>query len=141
MRDLVSLEYACQQLRIDYEVDSDGNITGALIPWLREAIPDISEAVALWIKDWWRLYEPERGSDGNPIIDSDGAYIPAVDSDGEFVVRRVVRRAVVIELASQDRFREGEGKDNVMPADAGHGYVLNKASTALLTPLRRPTVS
>ena len=52
-----------------------------------------------------------------------------------------VRLAVLAEIASQFRFREGEGLDNVVTPDAGYGYILNKASTALLTPLRRPTVA
>jgi len=49
--------------------------------------------------------------------------------------------AVLVEIASQYRYREGEGKDNVVTPDAGYGYVLNKASTALLVPLRKPTLA
>ena len=37
-------------------------------------------------------------------------------------------------------FREGEGLDNVVTPDAGYGYTLNKASTAMLTALRKGTV-
>ena len=95
----------------------------------------------LWLKDPWRAYVPELDSDGNPILNSDGEPYPEVDSDGNDVVRWSVKAAVLVELASQYRYREGEGKDNVMPPDAGYGYVLNKVSTNLLTPLRKPTVS
>ena len=137
MVDLVTMEEARAHLRID-DVDSDG---GPDDPWLAMFIPAISEAVMLWLKDSWRAYVPELDSDGNPILNSDGEPYPEVDSDGNDVVRWSVKAAVLVELASQYRYREGEGKDNVMPPDAGYGYVLNKVSTNLLTPLRKPTVS
>lgn len=137
MVNLVTIEEARAHLRID-DVDSDG---GPDDPWLAMFIPAISEAVMLWLKDPWRAYVPELDSDGNPILNSDGEPYPEVDSDGNDVVRWSVKAAVLVELASQYRYREGEGKDNVMPPDAGYGYVLNKVSTNLLTPLRKPTVS
>ena len=73
-------------------------------------------------------------------------YAQILDSDGEPVVKPVVRAACLLELASQYRFREGEGNNDTAYAGRsfdgrGHGYVLNKASTALLAPLRRPTVA
>lgn len=132
MNNLVTLDEARDHLRLDEGPDDT---------WLATWIPVVSEAVALWLKDEWRLHQPEVGSDGEPVLDSDGRPVVVLDSDGEPVVRWAVKAACLVELASQYRFREGEGKDNVMPADAGHGYVLNKASTALLTPLRRPTVA
>ena len=52
----------------------------------------------------------------------------------------VVKAAVLLELGSVYRFREGEGTENVVTPDAGYGYVLNKASTALLSSLRKPTI-
>ncbi|NLG54761.1 MAG: phage gp6-like head-tail connector protein [Rhodococcus sp.] len=132
MNNLVTLDEARDHLRLDEGPDDT---------WLATWIPVVSEAVALWLKDEWRLYQPEVDSDGEPVLDSDGRPVVVLDSDGEPVVRWAVKAACLVELASQYRFREGEGKDNVMPADAGHGYVLNKASTALLAPLRRPTVA
>jgi hypothetical protein len=66
--------------------------------------------------------------------------VPAVDSNG-YTVRAVVKGAVLIELANVYRNREGEGKENVVPDAAGWGYVLNKASTAMLAPLRKSTIS
>src|SRR5690606_31252716 len=107
--------------------------------WLSFAIPAVSEAVRMWLKDEWRLYEIDRDSSGDIVRDSSGTPVPAEDSFG-LIVNPAVRLAVLVELASMFRFREGEGKDNLVTADAGHGYVLNKASTALLQPLRRPTV-
>ena len=136
MSDLITREQAYEHLRLDY--DSDGSADDG---WLDVFIPAVSEAVRLWLKDDWRPYQVEVDSDGEPVLDSDGRPAVVLDSDGDPVVRWAVKAACLVELASQYRFREGEGKDNVMPADAGHGYVLNKASTALLTPLRRPTAA
>lgn len=132
MNNLVTLDEARDHLRLDEGPDDT---------WLATWIPVVSEAVALWLKDEWRLYQSEVDSDGEPVLDSDGRPVAVLDSDGEPVVRWTVKAACLVELASQYRFREGEGKDNVVTPDAGHGYVLNKASTALLTPLRRPTVA
>lgn len=137
MPDLITLAEARAHLRID-DVDSDG---GPDDPWLAVMIPAVSDAVLLWLKDPWRAYVLELDSDGQPILDSDGEPLPVLDSDGMEIVRPAVRAACLIELASLYRYREGEGKDNVVPGDAGHGYVLNKTSTALLTPLRRPTAA
>jgi hypothetical protein len=95
----------------------------------------------LWLKDSWRLYDPELDSDDEVVVDSDGTPVPALDSDGNPTPRWAVKAACLIELAAQYRYREGEGKDNAVTPDAGYGYVLNKASTALLTPLRKSTVA
>lgn len=108
-------------------------------PWLSIFIPAISEAVLGWLKDEWRAYVPELDVNGEPVVDSNGDQVPAVDSNGDMTARPVVKAAVLIELASNFRFREGEGKDNVVTPDAGHGYILNKASTSLLTHLRKST--
>lgn len=139
MLELITLADARAHLRLDFEDDSNGG-TGPDDPWLAIFIPAISEAVAGWVKSTARLYEPEIDSNGQPVIDSDDEPVPQLDSDGEYTVRYSVRAAVLLELSNAYRFREGEGKDSAVPADAGHGYTLNKASTALLTPLRRPTV-
>jgi len=96
--------------------------------------------VRTWLKDDWRLYLPERDSAGAVITDTDGDPIPAEDSNGNPITHPTVRLAVLLELASQFRFREGEG-DNVVPPDAGHGYTLSKGATALLASLRKPTVA
>lgn len=135
MLELVTIDDAREHLRLDY--DEEG---GPDDPWLGIMIPAISEAVALWLKSPARLYMPEIDSGGNVVRDDNGDPVPLLDGDGNPVVRPVVRAAVLIELDSAYQFRAGEGKDNAVTPDAGYGYVLNKASTALLSPLRRPTV-
>jgi len=136
MNDLVTIADARAQLRLD-DFDSSG---GADDAWLEIWIPAVSQAVMTWLKDSWRAFVPEYDSAGAVIVDSAGDPIPALDSNGDPTPKPVVRAAVLIELASQFRFREGEGTDNVVPDAAGHGYTLNKASTSLLTGLRKSTV-
>ena len=135
MNDLVTIDEAREHLRLDY--DGAG---GADDGWLAVFIPAISQAVALWLKDEWRLYVSERDSGGEIVTDDNGNPVPAEDDEGDPIVQPVVRAAVLIELDSTYQFRAGEGRDNEVTPDAGYGYVLNKASTALLAPLRRPTV-
>lgn len=130
--ELVTMDQARAQLRMDADV-------GAEDLWLQDAIQDVSDAVAAWLKDSWRLYVIARTEDGSPVLDSNDDPVAEVDDNDLPLVRPAVRRAVLLEVASQYRFREGEG-DNVVPADAGHGYVLSKGATAMLQPLRRSTV-
>lgn len=131
MTELVTVAEAKLHLRADTADEA----------WLAIFIPAISQSVLNWLKDTWRAYMPELDSNGDPIIDSAGDQIPIVDSDGDMTPRWEVKAAVLIELASVFRFREGEGTDNVVTPDAGYGYVLNKASTALLAPLRKSTLA
>lgn len=131
MPELVTKEDAYQHLRLD--ADSNGSADDL---WLDVFIPAISAAVARWVKIEARLYVPEVDSSGAPVLDSGGEPVPAEP----LVVLPLVKAAVLLELASVYRYREGEGTDNVVPSHEGFGFVLNKASTALLTPLRRPTV-
>lgn len=132
--ELVTVEEARAQLRLD--ADSAG---GPDDVWLDIFIPAISNAVALWLKDSWRLYVPELDSAGEIVTDSSGDPVPSEDSSGP-ILQPAVRAAVLVELASQYRFREGEGDNRVDPSE-GHGYALSKTATALLTGLRRSTVS
>jgi hypothetical protein len=130
MLELVTVEEAKQQLRVD---DSSYDA------WLAMVIPAVSQAVRTWLKDDWRLYVPEVDSNG-PVTDSNGDPVPTED------VNPLVKLATMAEIASQMRFREGEG-DNRMEsmgsifAAGAHGYILNKTSTALLSGLRKPTVA
>lgn len=131
MTDLVTKAEAYAQLMID------GSAHDA---WLDIWIPAVSEAVLNWLKDEWRAYEPELDASGDPVVDSAGDEVPAIDSSGDMTPKAIVKAAVLVELASQMRFRDGSGQENAVPADAGHGYILNKGSTALLARLRKSTV-
>lgn len=131
MVSFITAAQAREQLRIDSEAD-DG--------WLAIWIPVVSAAVASWLKEEWRRYVYEVDSDGDPLRDSDGRLVLALDSEGDPILQPAVVGATLVELASQYRYREGEG-DNTVQSDAGYGYVLSRAATALLTPLRRSTVA
>lgn len=137
MTEIVTLAEARAHLRID-DFDSDG---GPDDTWLNIFIPAVSEAVALWLKDSWRMYEWAVDSDGETLLDSDEIPVLLLDSDDEPVLRFVVKAAVLLELSMHYRYREGESKDSAVTADAGYGYTLNKASTALLSGLRKSTVA
>jgi hypothetical protein len=132
MLELVTTAEAKAHLRIDSSADDT---------WLAVFIPAISQAVLTWLKDESRLYYPERDTNGDIVYDSNGDPVPELDTDEEPVVNTLVKAAVLLELGNVYRYREGEGKDNVVPQEAGHGYILNKTSTALLTGIRRPTVA
>jgi hypothetical protein len=129
--EFVTKAEAYAQLRLDSAADD---------AWLNIFIPAVSGAVLAWLKEDWRAYDPELDANGDPVIDSAGDEVPAVDSDGDMTPRAVVKAAVLVELASQYRFRDGSGKDNVVPDAAGHGYILSKGATAILSGLRKSTV-
>ncbi|WP_369913877.1 hypothetical protein AB8810_12680 [Xanthomonas sp. NCPPB 3005] len=131
MAEFVTAADAREQLRIDSDADDR---------WLAIWIPAVSASVAAWLKQEWRLYVLLRDSNGDLVRDSAGIPLPAEDSNGALILHPSVIAATLLELASQYRYREGEG-DNVVPADAGHGYVLSRAATAQLAPLRRTTVA
>ncbi|UYB51156.1 hypothetical protein OCJ37_14295 [Xanthomonas sp. AM6] len=131
MADFVTAADAREHLRID---------SGADDRWLAIWIPAVSASVAAWLKQEWRLYVLLRDSNGDLVRDSAGIPLPAEDSNGALILHPSVIAATLLELASQYRYREGEG-DNVVPADAGYGYVLSRAATAQLAPLRRTTVA
>lgn len=129
--DLVTIADAREQLRID--ADSNGSADDT---WLAIAISAASEAVRGWLGEDARLYVPARDSLGAIIRDNTGKPTPEVDISGNPTVAPSVRLAVMVEVAMQYRYREGEAKDSIV--DAASGYTLNKASTAILTPLRQP---
>lgn len=131
MLEFVTPADAREQLRIDSDADDR---------WLAIWIPAVSASVAAWLKQEWRLYVLQRDSSGEVLTDSSGTPLPVLDSDDLPIVQPAVIAATLLELASQYRYREGEG-DNVVPSDAGHGYVLSRAATAQLAPLRRTTVA
>lgn len=137
MLELVTIEQAYAHLRIDW--DSSGSADDG---WLNVFIPAISQAIALWLKSESRLYIPELDSNGQVIFDSSGNPVPELDSNGQETVMPVVQAAVLIELERQYRSRGGEDETFMEDfSQAGYGYTLGRGSTALLTPLRKPTVA
>lgn len=136
MIDLITSEQAREHLRLD--ADSAGGPDDA---WLNIFIPAISAAVAGWVKEPARLYVPEVDSSGYVVYDSSGEPVPAEPLSP----RPEVMGAVLLELSSAYRYREGEG-DNDMAYGGrafdgrGHGYILNRGSTAILMHLRKATV-
>jgi len=134
--DLVTLEEAREHLRLD--ADSQGGPDDA---WLGVFIPAVSAAIGQWLKDDWRLYSVLVDSNGDAVVDSSGDPVNEMDSAGDFTVLPNVRAACLIELDRQYRFRDGGAGETDVPSEHGHGYTLGRGATALLTPLRRPTVS
>lgn len=127
---LVSLQEAAAHIRVDSDADD---------AWLTMMIDSVSDAVLSWLKDPWRAYVLEVDSDGQIVLDSDGDPIPTVDSDGNPIVKPRVKAAVLVELAMQYRFREGDGKS--VESHWGHGYVLGAGATSLLASTRKSTVA
>lgn len=133
MTELVTKAEAYAQLRID---DTAHDV------WLAVWIPAVSQAVLNWLKDEWRAYDPELDADGNPVLDSAGDEIPLVDTSGNMTPRWSVKAAVLLELAVQFRYRDGLGP-TVETGDlysGRYGYTLSRGATAILQPLRKPTV-
>lgn len=130
MTDLVTMEQARMHLRTDSDDD----------PWLELWIPAVSASVRAWLKDDWRCYVLEVGSAGHPVLDEAGVPALKLDDAGQPQVKGAVQIATLIELASQYRFREGEGV-SVVPAAEGYGYALSQGATAILSTLRKSTVA
>ena len=108
--------------------------------WIDMMILAISGAVISWLKQEWRAYELVRNGAGVALEDSAGDYILALDTSGDPIPLPVVKAATLVEIASQFRFRDGDGAAAV-PSHAGHGYVLSAGPTGLLSGLRRSTVA
>lgn len=130
MAELVTRAEVKSQLMMDNDA-ADG--------WIDMMIVAISDAVLSWLKDEWRAYLVLRDADGAMLLDSNGDPILLTDSNGDLIPRAVVRAATLVEIASQFRFRDGDGAPAV-PSHTGHGYVLSAVPTSLLSGLRRSTV-
>lgn len=130
MAAFVTLEEVKSQLMMDNDA-ADG--------WINMMILAISGAVMSWLKEEWRAYEVLRDAAGKIMVDSNGDPIVLTDSNGDALVNPIVKAATLVEIASQFRFRDGDGAPAV-PSHAGHGYVLSAGPTSLLSGLRRSTV-
>lgn len=118
------------ECRIDTPDSNTGDPDGA---WIATWIAVVSAAVAGWLKDEWRLFVPMTDSNGEILRDSNDDPIPSAD------IHPLAKGAALREIAVQFRYREGEGQTAV-PSHEGYGYTLSRAATAILSPLRKPTV-
>src|SRR6478609_6043941 len=100
MAELVTLDEVKSQLMMDNDA-ADG--------WITLMIQAISGAVMTWLKEEWRAYVVLLGADGKPVLDSNGDPIVSLDSNGDPIVKPVVKAATLVEIASQFRFRDGDG--------------------------------
>lgn len=118
----VTLLRAKQHLNMDHDLDD---------PLIEAYIGAASEAVKNYLKSA-SAYEVERDSNDDPIFDSSGDPIYAVDSNGDKIVRYAVQAATLLQLGFlyKDRDENADGAYDM-------GY-LPKPVTALLYPLRDP---
>lgn len=129
--EFVTIDDAVQHIRIDTNADD---------VWLQIWIPAVSDSVATWLKDPWRPYVLAVDEFGALVLDADGNPTPALDTEGNPIVRPIVKAAVLVELAQQHQFRAGEEAPAV-PTHWGHGYTLGAGATSLLAGLRKTTVA
>ena len=138
MADLVTKAEAFDHLRFDTDIN-----TGPDAAWLDVWIPGVSAMVIDWLKDLWRVYVTEVGTDGKNVLDSNGDPIIVIDSNGDMTPRPQVKVAMMIELAWQNRFRDGDGEHTATGDlySGRYGYTLSKGATSVLSGLRKSTVS
>lgn len=120
-----TLEQAKAQIEMDHD-DSDDLI----LRYLRTA----SSVVKNYLKSA-SPFEPERDDDFNPVVDSNGDVVYALDSSGDRIIRYEVQAATLLMVAYQFKDR-----DNNAGGEYEQGY-LPKPVTALLYPLRDPAYS
>lgn len=108
---IISEAEAKEHLRLDGTADN---------AWLTLTIPAVESAIIRWVGAESRLYE--------------------IDAQGDSEVIRCVELAALVELAYQYRFREG-AENTKMIDYYRQGFVLSAGATALLQPLRVPTVA
>lgn len=142
---LVTLDEARRHLRLDTDVDSNGDSPDD--PDLRLKIAGASAAVLNYLKSrrnlWVRVYETDTAGDevldsnGDPVpaVDTDGKPIYVVDSNGDRIIADPIKSATLLMLGFLYRDRD-ENADGAYEM----GY-LPKPVTALLYPLRDPAVS
>ncbi|AXF51958.1 MAG: hypothetical protein [Caudoviricetes sp.] len=118
----VTLARAKQHLNMDHDLDD---------PLIEAYIGAASEAVKNYLKSA-SPYEVERDSNDDPVFDSSGDPIYAVDSSGDKIVRYSVVAATLLMVGFLYKDRD-ENPDSAFE----RGY-LPKPVTALLYSLRDP---
>ena len=126
---LVEIHDARVHVRAD-DTDSD--------EWFEFWIPLVSELIASWLGDTWRLYELLRDENGVVVTDEKGTPIPMRDVFGEPIINRLVRGAALVELADIYANREGESRRFMENGGNGAwGYTLCAGATAILQGIRK----
>ena len=125
----VTLARAKAHLNMDHD-DDDSLIT--------VYIQAASGAVKNYIKSA-SVYEVDRDSNDDPILDSNGDPTYALDSSGDKIVRFEVEAAVLILVGHFYKDRDDNGNTAIGGGfDAGY---LPRPVTALLYPLRDPALA
>ena len=124
---LVEIHDARVHVRAD-DIDSD--------KWFEFWIPLVSELIASWLGDTWRLYELARDDNGDLITNENGVPEPMRDAFGEPIINRLVRGAALVELADIYANREGESR-KFMDNGGAWGYSLCAGATAILQGIRK----
>lgn len=118
----VTLARGKQHLNMDH--DSDDVLIEAYIGAASESVKNYLKSAS--------PYEVERDSNDDPVLDSSGDPVYAVDSSGDKIVKSVVQAATLLQLGFLYKDRD-ENADSAYQM----GY-LPKPVTALLYPLRDP---
>jgi len=118
----VTLQRAKQHLNMDHDLDD---------PLIEAYIGAASEAVKNYLKSA-SPYEVERDSNDDPVFDSSGDPVYAVDSSGDKIVRYSVVAATLLMVGFLYKDRDEN------PDSAFERGFLPKPVTALLYSLRDP---
>lgn len=132
---LVEIHDARVHVRAD-DMDSD--------EWFAFWIPLVSELIASWLGDTWRLYELQRDDNGDIVTDENGTPVPMRDAFGEPIINRLVRGAALVELADIYTNREGESRKFMEQAGNAGGawcYTLCAGATAILSGIRKSRIA
>lgn len=123
---IVTLQEAKDNLLIDFNTyDTDITLK----------IKSASGMVLNYLKSRRNLYVILVDDDGEPLLDSQGAVIYELDSQGSRIIRDEVKQAVLILVGIFFRDRDG-----VEAKDWGPGF-LPAPVTAILYPLRDPALA
>ena len=132
---LVEIHDARVHVRAD-DMDSD--------EWFAFWIPLVSEIIASWLGDTWRLYELQRDDNGDIVTDENGTPVPMRDAFGEPIINRLVKGAALVELADIYTNREGESRkfmEQAGNAGGACGYTLCAGATAILSGIRKSRIA
>lgn len=124
----VTLDRAKQHLGMDH--DEDDTLINAYIMAASGAVKNYLKSSS--------AYEIERDSNDDPVKDSNGNPVYAVDSNGDKIVALVVQQAVLLLIGFFYKDRDENG--NTAIGNGFEGGYLPRPVTSLLYPLRNPAL-